>query len=82
MLNKIILFFQIKKFYKIFGDEVGNNFITKLSDMTTDNVHDVLFDLDEIHSTYEMGCAVDSMETWLRNLKQKTIRFCYKKGGV
>ena len=78
MLNKIILFFQIKQFYSIFGDEVGNNFITKLSDMTVDNVHDVLFDINEIHTAYETDCGIDTMEPWLRKLKHKTIRFCYK----
>lgn len=78
MLKKIQLFYQIRKFYNIFGDEVGNNFITKLSDMTTDNVHDVLFDLNEIRDTYEDGYCIDDMGEWLDKLQNQIFHFCYK----
>ena len=64
----IILFLQIKRFYKIFGSEVGTNFITKLSDMTTDNVYDVLFDINEIREI--------SDDPWLNKLQNKIFKFC------
>ena len=69
MFKKIALFYQIKKFYKLFGDEVGDNFITKWSDMTTDNVHDVLFDINEVY--YE--------DAWLDKLKTQINNFCEAK---
>ena len=61
MLTKIRLFIQIRKFYKLFGSEVGESFITKLSDMTTDNVYDVLFDINEIRE-------VSDNDPWLDQL--------------
>lgn len=71
MLTKIRLFHQIQKFYQIFGEEIGTSFITKLSDMTTDNVHDVLFDISEIRE-------VSDEDPWLDNLQNQVIKFCYK----
>lgn len=76
MLQKIRLFYQIRKFYEIFGTVVGQNFITKLSDMTKDNVHDVLFDLNEVlvDNSY---CGCD-MDTWLNRLKKQIYNFVEK----
>lgn len=81
MLTKIRLFFKIRKFYQIFGEVVGDNFITKLSDMTAENVHDVLFDLNEVHSVQGMGCDVDAMEAWLTKLQQQILDYCDKPQG-
>lgn len=70
MLNKIILFFQIKKFYNIFAEEVGNNFITKLSEMTTGNVMSVIFDINEVLPSYE-GFEDVPMYKWLIKLERR-----------
>lgn len=53
LIKKLHLFFSIKKFYKIFSEVVGDNFITKLSDMTTDNVVSVTFDINEVLEAYQ-----------------------------
>lgn len=45
MFTKIRLFHRIRKFYKTFGYA---NFTAKLSDMTKDNLTDVLFDINEV----------------------------------
>lgn len=81
-MNKILLYFEIRKFYNIFSEEVGECFITKLSDMTEDNVHDVLFDLNEVHGIYEVDCGVDDMEAWLVSLENSIIEFCNKKHPI
>ena len=70
MLTKIILFFQIRKFYYIFGEEIGDNFITKLSDMTDDNVMSVVFDINEVLEAYE-GFEDAPMYSWLTKLERK-----------
>ena len=70
MLTKIILFFQIRKFYYIFGEEIGDNFITKLSDMTDDNVMSVVFDINEVLEAYE-GFEDVPMYSWLTKLERK-----------
>ena len=76
MLKKIYLFHKIRKFYSIYGSEVGANFIKHLSDMTADNVHDVLFDLNEVLDAYEYGCyEEDEMYIWLDRLKKQIITF-------
>lgn len=69
MFTKIRLYLQIRKFYKLFGSEVGESFITKLSDMTTDNVYDVLFDINEIRE-------VSDNDAWLDQLQNKLMHFC------
>ena len=78
MLTKIHLFYQIRKFYNIFGEYLGSNFITKLSDMTADNVHDVLFDINEALSTTETCFYPDiyTLDAWLIKLRTKIINFC------
>lgn len=68
MLTKIHLFVQIRKFYKLFGAEVGSSFINKLSDVTTDNVYDVLFDINEIREVCE--------DPWLDQLQNQIMHFC------
>lgn len=70
MLTKIILFYQIRKFYNIFAEEIGNNFITKFSDMTTDNVMSVTFDINEILPSYE-GFEDVPMYKWLTKLERR-----------
>lgn len=69
-MRKLILYFSIKKFYKIFADEVGSNFITKLSDMTTDNVMSVIFDINEVLPSYE-GFEDVPMYKWLIKLERR-----------
>jgi hypothetical protein len=66
-MRKLILFFSIKKFYKLFAEEVGSNFITKLSDMTTDNVMSVVFDINEVLESYPK-CPMCS---WLIKLEKR-----------
>lgn len=73
MLIKIILFFSIKKFYNIFAEEVGNNFITRFSDMTTDNVMSVIFDINEVLHSYE-GFEDVPMYHWLIKLERRCLR--------
>ena len=73
MLTKIILFCQIRKFYKIFGDEVGDNFIAKMSDITNDNLNDVLFDINEVY--YE---DANPMTAWLDKLRAKIYNYLEK----
>ena len=73
MFKKINLFYQIHKFYGIYGSEVGGNFIKRLSDMTADNVHDVLFDLNEIRE-------VSDPNPWLDRLQNQIFKFCSAKG--
>lgn len=76
MFKKINLFYQIRKFYSIYGSEVGRNFIKHLSDMTADNVHDVLFDLNEVLDAYEYGCyEEDEMYIWLGKLRKQILTF-------
>ena len=70
MLTKIILFFQIRKFYNIFGEEVGDNFIATLSDMTDGNVMSVVFDINEVLASYE-GFEDVPMYSWLIKLARR-----------
>lgn len=77
MLKKIHLFHQIKKFYKTYGEVVNSNFINKLSDITNDNLFDVLFDINEVLEAnalcfYEEAYALD---TWLNKLQTQIINF-------
>ena len=78
MLTKIKLFYQIRKFYNIFGDEVGNNFITKLSDVTQDNVYDVLFDINEVFDAYDND-NTDKMTVWINKFRTQIIKFYTKE---
>lgn len=70
---KFILFFQIRKFYNIFAEEVGSNFITKFSDMTTDNVMSVIFDINEIFEAYR-GFEDVPMYKWLIKLERRCMK--------
>lgn len=67
MLKKIALFFRIKKFYNIFGEFVGDNFITKLSHMTYDDLNDVIYDINEVLCDYEDD-ETNEMCRWLTKL--------------
>ena len=69
MFKKIALFFSIKRFYKIFGEYIGSNFITKLSDMTYDNLNDVVYDLNEALDGYD-----DEMCRWLNKLLDEVAK--------
>lgn len=73
MLKKLILFYQIRKFYKIFGEIVGDNFITKLSDMTTDNVMSVTFDTNEVLEAYK-GYEDLHLYSWLTKLERRCLQ--------
>lgn len=68
-MRKLILFIQIQQFYKIFGEIVGANFITKLSDLTANNVYDVLFDIQEVLDSYGYD------DVWLTKLFNKVAKF-------
>lgn len=67
-MNKILLYIKIRKFYKDFRYYVGKPFITKLSDMTSNNLYDVLFDIDEVRNGYELEYDEDEMMVYLNKL--------------
>ena len=73
-MNKKMLYIKIRKFYRIFGEVVGESFITSMSDMTRYNVHDVLFDINEVLE----GAETDSMYQWLKQLHKDIVDFCEK----
>ena len=77
MLTKIKLFYQIRKFYKIYGDD---NFIKSISDMTADNLHDVLFDINELQTvnSYHFGEEAYRLDAWLCKLQRQINDFCEK----
>jgi hypothetical protein len=73
MLKKIYLFHQIRQFYKTYGSELGSNFIHKVSDITNDNLFDVLFDINEVLEAYaDCFCETD---VWLNKLKAQINDF-------
>ena len=69
-----MLYHQIRKFYK--ACEL-DNFITKLSDMTNDNLYDVLFDINEVLDAQADCFYADAYEydIWLNRLKTQIINF-------
>ena len=76
MYNKMKLFIKIRNFYNTFGDELGANPCAKWSDMTKDNVNDVLFDINEA-----MGCW-DGMDKWLKTLANEIHTYCESKPQI
>lgn len=83
MMNKVLLYLRVRKFYKTFGEILGSNFITKLSDITYDNLHDVLFDINEIRAEYELEYDEYGMTTYLNRLYAQVVSFLTKiQGGV
>lgn len=72
-MKKLHLYFSIKKFYKIFSEIVGSNFITKLSDMTDDNVMSVTFDINEVLEAYK-GYETLPLYSWLIKLERRCLR--------
>lgn len=78
MLTKIKLFFKIRKFYKIYGDE---NFITSISDVTADNLHDVLFDINEAlqANAYCFYEEAYEMDAWFKKLQDQINDYCDRK---
>lgn len=81
MYNKIKLYFQIRRFYEIFGEVLGANPCAKWSDMTNDNVHDVLFDINEALSGYESYENLP-MYTWLRKLSRQIRTYSEPKPQI
>lgn len=77
MLKKIKLFHQIKKFYKLFGEELGSDFIHHLADLTTDNLSDVLFDINEMltANTYCWNAEAYTLDAWLNKLRIQVENF-------
>ena len=73
IIKKLHLYFSIKKFYKIFTEVVGSDFITKLSDMTTDNVMSVTFDINEVLDGYQ-GYEDLPIYSWLIKLERRCLR--------
>jgi hypothetical protein len=92
---KLVLFFKIHKFYNTFGEVVGSNFITKLSDMTVDNLFDVMFDINEVVEGYDHEDTED-LEMLYAQIHEfryhefrkgtapiyKLAQYLYKKGGI
>ena len=76
MLNKLCLLIRIKKFYKTFGSEIGTDHITKWSDMTIDNVRDVLFDINEVRDGYELEYDEYEMTAYLNKLYNRVYNYC------
>lgn len=78
MFKKIRLFTHIREFYKVFFADT-EAFINKLSDMTKDNVNDVLFDIHEVLDANFYGCYGedgDDVDMWLTELEGEIINFC------
>jgi hypothetical protein len=73
-MNKILLYIQIRKFYNIFNEVVGENFITALSDMTDDNVSSVAFDINEVLECYDLS-ETDEMYVWCNKLLDKVNKY-------
>ncbi len=73
-MTKILLYIKIRKFYKIFGEILNSNFITKLSDMTYDNLNDVVYDINEILCGYDND-ETDEMYIWLDKLCDEVAWF-------
>ena len=63
-MRRLLLYIRVRKFYKIFGSMLGSDFINRLSDMTYDNLHDVLFDINEVrdHDTVWLNKLYTSIE--------------------
>ena len=76
-MRKRSLYVRICKFYNIFGEVVGDNFINNIFDMTSDNAHDVLFDIEEVLNGYGFA-ETDSMYKWLTKLHNDISDFCEK----
>lgn len=74
-MNKILLYIKIRKFYNTFGEVLNSHFITKLSDMTADNLQDVLFDIQEVLGAYDD--ETEPMTIWLRALFAQIHKFHY-----
>lgn len=75
------LFNNIKRFYEIFGEELGANPCPRLSKMTTDNLYDVQFDLNEALEAYD-GLGIDEMETWLKQLNAQITTYRERAKGT
>lgn len=77
MYRKVQLFKRINKFYSIFGSEVGESFIHSLSDMTNDNLYDVLFDINEAIKAQEWGFYQDTNKhtKWLKALYNDIVEY-------
>ena len=71
MLTKIRLFYRIREFYKTFGSA---NFTAKLSDMTKDNLNDVLFDINEVLEW--------EYDEWLVNLSEDIQTYIETKPSI
>lgn len=74
------LFSNIKRFYEIFGEELGANPCPRLSKMTADNLYDVQFDINEALEAYE-GLGIDEMETWLNQLNAQITTYRERAKG-
>lgn len=72
---KLVLFYKIRKLYNIFGEVLNSNFINKLSDITYDNLGDVLFDINEVRGGYELEYDEDEMTTYLNDLYTQIEKF-------
>lgn len=73
IIKKLHLYFSIKKFYKTFGEEVGANFINKLSDMTDDNIMSVTFDINEVLEAAQYFGGITET-AWLTKLERRCLR--------
>lgn len=78
MFKKIRTFFRIRKLYKMLDE---TNFITKLSDMTADNLNDVLFDINEAlkANSYTFCSEAYDLDIWLSNLYHDIEAIRHKK---
>lgn len=76
MFKKIRLFHEVREFYKTFNPD-EKPFITKVSDITNDNLYDVLFDIEEVldASFYGYYEETEEINTWLTALKEQIYDF-------
>ena len=81
MFKKIRLFYQIREFYKAFDLQPYEICIHKVSDITKDNLFDVLYDINEILYVNSLDANEDAYEidAWLNDLKKQINNFRERK---
>jgi hypothetical protein len=78
MYKKVKIFNKIKRFYNTFGEVVGANPCSTLSRMTTDNLYDVQFDINEAMA----GAPMDYTYAWLNQLDKDISAYRKPKQAI
>lgn len=71
---KLILLYQINKFYHIFWDVLDYDNEFKIDRLDHNDLTDVLFDIHEVLDGYDYD-TTDSMVVWLDKLYNRAIKF-------